>query len=300
MCALNKRMEAPPLSCICLFRYSLHAAGKPWCATCKTVCVTCSRENGASGRHIRIAQQALGRRASSYTDALVQHARQLLRDHSPSSQAATAAALPIAAIDEAAHSQATESEAATAHQEPHSLAAASWSTHGFSTTYQRPSKAAHSARETPDVLSKCGDAGKSRRKMGTAGAGCCHMHVRHACHMHEPGTDARIWICDVWCASHICNILCCICLCNQQMQQVMSPFTYPLRRTIGPRDRGSTPKEPVCEGVSLLPQRGSQKNPGPGGAHKRTRAFHAFSLIALKKTVAIQRQPWIAEYCSRS
>ena len=45
----------------------------------------------------------------------------------------------------------------------------------------------------------------------------CEMHVSHACHMHEPGTDVRIWTCDVWCAApagaaHICNIAWCICL----------------------------------------------------------------------------------------
>ena len=38
------------------------------------------------------------------------------------------------------------------------------------------------------------------------------MHVSHAFHMHEPGTDARIWTCDVWWAAHIgaahiCNIV---------------------------------------------------------------------------------------------
>ena len=27
------------------------------------------------------------------------------------------------------------------------------------------------------------------------------MHVSHAFHMHEPGTDARIWTCDVWWAA---------------------------------------------------------------------------------------------------
>ena len=48
---------------------------------------------------------------------------------------------------------------------------------------------------------------------------CCEMHVSHACHMHEPGTDARIWTCDVWWAAligaaHICNIVWCICLSN--------------------------------------------------------------------------------------
>ena len=32
---------------------------------------------------------------------------------------------------------------------------------------------------------------------------CCEMHVSHAYHMHEPGTDARIWTCDVWWATHI-------------------------------------------------------------------------------------------------
>ena len=32
---------------------------------------------------------------------------------------------------------------------------------------------------------------------------CCEMHVSHACHMHEPGTDARIWTCDVWWAAHL-------------------------------------------------------------------------------------------------
>ena len=42
--------------------------------------------------------------------------------------------------------------------------------------------------------------------------GCCEMHVSHACHMHEPGTDARIWTCDVWWAAPICNIVWCICL----------------------------------------------------------------------------------------
>ena len=47
----------------------------------------------------------------------------------------------------------------------------------------------------------------------------CDMHVSHACHMHEPGTDARIWTCDVWWAprvgaAHICNIVWCICLSN--------------------------------------------------------------------------------------
>ena len=48
---------------------------------------------------------------------------------------------------------------------------------------------------------------------------CCEMHVSHAFHMHEPGTDARIWTCDVrWAAhigaAHICNIVWCICLSN--------------------------------------------------------------------------------------
>ena len=46
------------------------------------------------------------------------------------------------------------------------------------------------------------------------------MHVSHAFHMHEPGTDARIWTCDVWWAAHIgaahiCNIVWCICLSNR-------------------------------------------------------------------------------------
>ena len=46
---------------------------------------------------------------------------------------------------------------------------------------------------------------------------CCEMHARHACHMHEPGTDARIWTCDVWWAGgeHICNEVWCICLSNR-------------------------------------------------------------------------------------
>ena len=35
---------------------------------------------------------------------------------------------------------------------------------------------------------------------------CCEMHVSHACHMHEPGTDARIWTCDVWWAAHIVTL----------------------------------------------------------------------------------------------
>ena len=47
------------------------------------------------------------------------------------------------------------------------------------------------------------------------------MHVSHALHMHEPGTDARIWSCDVWWAApigaaHICNIVWCICLSHTQ------------------------------------------------------------------------------------
>ena len=46
---------------------------------------------------------------------------------------------------------------------------------------------------------------------------CCAMHVRHACHMHEPGTAARIQTCDVWWAAHvgaarIGNTVWCICL----------------------------------------------------------------------------------------
>ena len=50
---------------------------------------------------------------------------------------------------------------------------------------------------------------------------CCEMHVSHALHMHEPGTDARIWTCDVWWAAHtgaahICNIVWCICLSNRR------------------------------------------------------------------------------------
>ena len=50
---------------------------------------------------------------------------------------------------------------------------------------------------------------------------CCEMHVSHACHMHEPGTDARIWTCDVWWAAHIgaahiCNMVWCTCLSNTQ------------------------------------------------------------------------------------
>ena len=49
---------------------------------------------------------------------------------------------------------------------------------------------------------------------------CCEMHVSHACHMHEPGTDARIRTCDLWWAAHIgaahiCNIVWCICLSNK-------------------------------------------------------------------------------------
>ena len=52
-----------------------------------------------------------------------------------------------------------------------------------------------------------------------SGIVCCKMHVSHACHMHEPGTDARIWTCDVRWAAHIrdghtCNIVWCICLSN--------------------------------------------------------------------------------------
>ena len=48
---------------------------------------------------------------------------------------------------------------------------------------------------------------------------CCDMHVSHACHMHKPGTDARIWTCGVWWAArigaaHICDIVWCICLSN--------------------------------------------------------------------------------------
>ena len=44
-----------------------------------------------------------------------------------------------------------------------------------------------------------------------------YMHVGHACYMHEPGTAARIWTCDVWWAArvgaaHIWNIVWCICL----------------------------------------------------------------------------------------
>ena len=38
----------------------------------------------------------------------------------------------------------------------------------------------------------------------------------NCCHMHEPGTDARIWTCAAWWAArigaaHICNIVWCIC-----------------------------------------------------------------------------------------
>ena len=51
---------------------------------------------------------------------------------------------------------------------------------------------------------------------------CCEMHVSHAFHMHEPGTDVRIWTCDVWWAAHIgaahiCNIVWCICLPNNSL-----------------------------------------------------------------------------------
>ena len=59
--------------------------------------------------------------------------------------------------------------------------------------------------------------GSERSFMQTSA--CCEMHVSHASHMHEPGTDARIWTCDVWWAAHIgaahiCNIVWCICLSN--------------------------------------------------------------------------------------
>ena len=54
---------------------------------------------------------------------------------------------------------------------------------------------------------------------------CCEMHVSHAFHMHEPGTDARIWTCDVWWAAHIgathiCNIVWCICSSNKGPSKV--------------------------------------------------------------------------------
>ena len=39
------------------------------------------------------------------------------------------------------------------------------------------------------------------------------MHVSHAFHVHEPGTDARIWAAHIG-AAHICNIVWCICLSN--------------------------------------------------------------------------------------
>ena len=47
----------------------------------------------------------------------------------------------------------------------------------------------------------------------------CEKHVTHACHMHEPGPDARIWTCDVWWtahvgAAHMCNVVLCIRLSN--------------------------------------------------------------------------------------
>ena len=54
---------------------------------------------------------------------------------------------------------------------------------------------------------------------------CCEMHEGHACHMHEPGSAARMWTCEVWWAAHIgaahiCNIVWCIRLSN------MHPATY--------------------------------------------------------------------------
>ena len=44
----------------------------------------------------------------------------------------------------------------------------------------------------------------------------CELHANHACRMHEPGTAARIWTCDVWWAANtgaarICNSVSCVC-----------------------------------------------------------------------------------------
>ena len=80
---------------------------------------------------------------------------------------------------------------------------------------------------------------KSKNQCGARALPCCEMHVSHAFHMHEPGTDARIWTCDVWWAAHIgaahiCNIVWCICLSNiasqygTHTQQSYLPFVAEL------------------------------------------------------------------------
>ena len=70
------------------------------------------------------------------------------------------------------------------------------------------------------------------------------MHVSHASHMHEPGTDARIWTCDVWWAArigaaHICNIVWCICLSNSKPRSQPSCATP---RAISPKGNGRATK----------------------------------------------------------
>ena len=62
----------------------------------------------------------------------------------------------------------------------------------------------------------------------------CEMHVGHACHMHEPGTTARIWTCDAWWAAHIgaahiCNIVWCICVSNMLPAGALLSLVYMMR-----------------------------------------------------------------------
>ena len=48
---------------------------------------------------------------------------------------------------------------------------------------------------------------------------CCQMHVSHVCHMHKPGTAAKMWTYDALWTAHIggariCTIVWCISFSN--------------------------------------------------------------------------------------
>ena len=172
-CTRNEPAETtPPLCCVCLLRFSLHATGKPWCAVCKVVYTSCSRDDRASARHVRTAVQMLGWHASA--DALVQHVLQQLRDHSPSSQAGLPDVQPDTVINEAqVQPQVMESKAPPAPQDQGSLAAGSQGAYVFSSTYPRQSEAARNSRQAPapDTRIICADAGQSSRQTGAGVAG---------------------------------------------------------------------------------------------------------------------------------
>ena len=118
------------------------------------------------------------------------------------------------------------------------------------------------------------------------------MHVSHACHMHEPGTDARIWTCDVWWAAHIgaahiCNIIWCICLSNTKTwDKDIDGFGLQDRLTIPQHAE----QEDHCADLSVI----TQSPPGPKGplalyVHMQETVDHTLLRVAVCRTTVVSR-----------